>query len=213
MDRDDLPRLIETPEDLDRAMSWLIATEPRFGSVYETTGPLPLRRKPEGFAQLLSAIVSQQVSTASAAAIWARIDGAGMVFENKVAGASDEDLRALGLSRPKVRYVKALAAAGIDYAALRDAEDADVMARLTAVSGIGPWTAEIYLLSSLGRADVFPHADIALQEAARVMLDLPDRPDAKAMAEIASAWSPVRAVAARALWAYYRHIKGREGIR
>ena len=213
MDRDDLPRLIETPEDLDRAMGWLITAEPRFGPVYEVTGPLPLRRKPEGFAQLLSAIVSQQVSTASASAIWARVEGAGMADQDRVMASSDDDLRALGLSRPKVRYVKALAAAGIDYAALRDTEDADVMARVTAVLGIGPWTAEIYLLSSLGRADVFPHADIALQEAARVMLGLPDRPDAKAMAEIARAWSPVRAVAARALWAYYRHIKGQEGIR
>ena len=93
MDRDNLPRLIETPEDLDRAMGWLITAEPRFGPVYEATGHLPLRRKPEGFAQLLSAIVSQQVSTASAAAIWARVEGAGMADRDQVLGATDDDRR------------------------------------------------------------------------------------------------------------------------
>jgi len=213
VDPEDLPKLIETPDDLDRAMRWLIGVEPRFGPLYEETGPLPLRRKPEGFTELLSAIVSQQVSTASAAAIWARVEAAGLIREDTVRRASAEDLQACGLSRPKVRYAHALAAAQLDYGNLATLPDDVVTQRLTSVPGIGPWTAQIYLLSSLGRADVFPDADIALQEAAREMLGLPLRPKANEMAQSALAWSPVRSVAARALWAYYRCIKGREGIR
>jgi DNA-3-methyladenine glycosylase II len=119
----------------------------------------------------------------------------------------------VGLSRPKMRYARALAGAGIDYAALGAMPDADVVRTLVAVPGIGVWTAEIYAMFSLGRADVFAPGDLALQEAARILFDLPDRPSERQLRAMAQDWSPWRAVAARALWAYYRVARGREGIR
>lgn len=175
--------------------------------------PLPLRLKPDGFAQLLSAIVSQQVSVASANAIWGRLRDAGMTDPATVAATSPDDLRALGLSRQKARYAHALAAAGIDYDALRDAPTDAVTKTLTAVPGIGIWTAEIYAMFSLGRADVFAPGDLALQEAAKLIFDLPERPKERALRDMAQDWSPWRSVAARIMWAYYGQSKQREGIR
>ena len=206
-------RIIETPDCVTEGAEWLANTCPRMAYVMEQTGPLPLRRKPDGFAQLLSAIVSQQVSVASANAIWARMQQAKLTGPRKIMWATDEDLRAVGLSRQKVRYARALAEARIDYKALRDAPDADVITTLIQVPGIGVWTAEIYAMFSLGRADVIAPGDLALQEAARVLYDLPQRPTNKELREMAEAWSPWRSVAARVLWAYYRVAKKREGIR
>ncbi|MCR8828060.1 DNA-3-methyladenine glycosylase family protein [Pseudosulfitobacter koreensis] len=205
-------RIIETDADVAEGAAWLAASDPRIAQALAQTGPLPLRRRADGFAQLLSAIVSQQVSTASAAAIWARMEDAGLTRETAVLAAGDDGLRAVGLSRQKIAYAQALAAADIDYAALREAPDAQVIATLIAVKGIGVWTAEIYAMFSLGRADVFAPGDLALQEAARVLYDLPQRPTPKALRIMAEAWSPWRSVAARCLFAYYRIAKGREGI-
>lgn len=206
-------RIIETEADIAEGMAWLAARDPRFGVAHDLTGPLPLRRKPEGFAELLGAIVSQQVSVASARAIWGRVESAGLITPAAIRAASDDDLRACGLSRPKLRYARALAEAGIDFDALRHLPDAEVITRLTAVPGIGAWTAEIYAMFSLGRADVFAHADLALQEGARALLGLESRPNERAMRVLAAEWTPWRAVAARLLWAYYRVAKQREGIR
>lgn len=206
-------RIITGPECVAEGAAWLAALDPRFAHALELTQPLPLRLKPEGFAELLSAIVSQQVSVASANAIWGRMVDAGLTTPKAVEAATDEDLRAVGLSMQKMRYSRALAAAGIDFDALRSAPTDEVMKTLTAVTGIGVWTAEIYAMFSLGRADVFAHGDLALQESAKVLFDLPERPKEKAMREIAAAWSPWRSVAARLLWAYYRVAKEREGIR
>lgn len=205
-------RIIETPDCVAEGADWLAAREPRFAHALTLTGPLPLRRKPDGFAELLSAIVSQQVSVASARAIWGRMEAAGLTTPAALADTADDDLRAAGLSRQKMRYARALAGAGIDYAALRDAPTGEVVARLVEVPGIGVWTAEIYAMFSLGRADVFAPGDLALQEAARRLFDLPDRPRDRALRQMAEAWSPWRSVAARLLWAYYRVEKDREGI-
>lgn len=188
-------------------------TCPRLAHAYALTGPLPLRRRPDGFAELLSAIVSQQVSVASANAIWARMQAANLTAPAPILAAGEDGLRAAGLSRQKIRYAQELARAGIDFDALRTASSGDVIKTLTQVPGIGTWTAEIYAMFSLGHADVFAHGDLALQEAARILYDLPDRPKERAMREIAAAWSPWRSVAARLLWAYYRTQKQREGIR
>ena len=206
-------RIIETPDCVAEGAAWLARAEPRFAHVLERTGPLPLRRRTDGFAELLSAIVSQQVSVASASAIWSRMQDAQLTDPQRVAQASDDDLRAAGLSRQKIRYARALTGAGIDFEGLRTAPDEQVIAVLTQVPGIGRRTAEVYAMFSLGRADVFAPADLALQEAARLLFDLPERPKEKALRQMAEAWSPWRAVAARALWAYYRVAKDREGIR
>lgn len=191
---------------------WLGAQDGRFAAALAQTGPLPLRLKPEGFSQLLNAIIGQQVSVASANAIWARMERLDLTCQDRVAAATDDDLRAAGLSQQKMRYARALACAVIEYDALRELPSDRVIKTLTKVTGIGQWTAEIYAMFSLGRADVFAHGDLALQEAARVLLDLPERPKEREMREIAAAWTPWRSVAARTLWAYYRIIKNREGI-
>jgi DNA-3-methyladenine glycosylase II len=187
--------------------------DPRFATALKQTGPLPLRLKADGFAELLSAIISQQVSVASANAIWTRLQEAGLDDEARVRAASEDDLRACGLSKQKIRYAHELAKARIDYIALRGTGSKDVIKTLTAVPGIGPWTAEIYAMFSLGHADVFPPGDLALQEAAKVLFDLPERPKEKAFREMALDWSPWQSVAARLLWSYYKVIKTRDGVR
>ena len=206
-------RIIATLDCVAEGAAWLARSEPRFQQALALTGPLPLRRQGDGFAALLDAIVGQQVSVASARAIWARLERAGLTGQAAMAAASDEVLRAAGLSRQKARYGRALAQAGIDFDGLRDLRDGDVVATLVAVPGIGAWTAEIYAMFALGRVDVFAPGDLALQEAARVLFDLPARPKEREFRVMAAAWSPWRSVAARALWAYYRVIKSREGIR
>ncbi len=205
-------RLIRDAGCIAEGAAWLGAREPVFAAALEWTGPLPLRLRDDGFAALQNAIVSQQVSVASAAAIQRKLDAAGLIGAASVASASDEDLRACGLSRQKMRYMRALAAAQIDYAALRMAPEDEVIAVLTEVPGVGRWTAEIYAMFSLARADTFAPGDLALQEAARMLFGLTDRPNEKALREMALAWSPWRAVAARLLWAYFRVQKEREGI-
>ncbi|MFD1194293.1 DNA-3-methyladenine glycosylase family protein [Seohaeicola saemankumensis] len=205
-------RIIRTDACVAEGVGWLCRADPRMARAYEATGPLPLRRRPDGFAQLFSAIVSQQVSVASARAIWGRLEGAGLTTPEAVAAQSDDALRALGLSRQKAAYARALAEAAIDYDALRHAPTDDVIRTLVAVKGIGIWTAEIYAMFSLGRADVFAPGDLALQEGARMLYDLPDRPREAALRQMATRWSPWRSVAARMLWAYYHVQKQKEGI-
>ncbi|NEY89119.1 DNA-3-methyladenine glycosylase family protein [Tabrizicola oligotrophica] len=206
-------RIIETLDCVAEGAGWLAQAEPRFALALAEVGPLPLRRQPDGFTALLDAIVGQQVSIASADAIWRRMEAAGLVAQAAVAEASDEALRGAGLSRQKARYARALALSGIDFDGLRSLPDPQVVATLTAVPGIGSWTAEIYAMFALGRADVFAPGDLALQEAARLLFDLPERPKERALRSMAEAWSPWRSVAARILWAYYRLAKSREGIR
>ena len=206
-------RIITSDACVSEGAAWLCQQEPRFAVAMQNLPPLPLRRKPDGFAELLSAIVSQQVSVASATAIWGRLHGAGMVTPTAVAAATEDELKILGLSRQKVRYAQALAAAGIDFEGLRALSTLDVVKTLTAVPGVGIWTAEIYAMFSLGRADVFAPGDLALQEAAKLMFDLDTRPSERALRKMAEDWSPWRSVAARIMWAYYKHSKQREGIR
>ena len=217
-------RPIHTLADLDEAITQLALRDPGFVEhVLTVGGRPPLRRREPGFEGLAAIVVSQQVSTASAAAIFARLKAAlGSVeglppFEAEaVAAADDELLRRVGLSSPKIRTLRAMAAAvlggalTIDALAAMPAEEA--AARLVAVKGIGPWTAEVFLLFCLGHADAWPAGDIALQEAARVAFGLEIRPDAAALTRLAERWRPHRAVAARLLWSYYRVVKRREGI-
>lgn len=205
-------RIVHSASDVEEGAEWLARSCPRMAHALALTGLPPLRRRADGFDALLQAIVSQQVSVASAAAIWDRMVQAALTAPDRITAASPEDMRALGLSRQKIRYAQALAAADIDYVALRDLPDRDVITKLTVVPGIGQWTAEIYAMFSLGRADVFAPGDLALQEAVRHLYRLDGRPTASALRDRATVWSPWRSVAARLLFAYYRCIKEREGI-
>ena len=205
-------RIIHSLDCVAEGAAWLAAREPRFAEALPLCVPLPLRRETDGFGALLRAIVGQQVSVASARAIWGRLKALGLTDAGAMAAASDEDLRAAGLSRQKARYGRALAQAGIDFNVLRGVPDADVVTALVAVPGIGVWTAEIYAMFALGRADVFAPGDLALQEAARILFGLEARPSEKALRAMSEDWSPWRSVAARILWAYYRVAKDREGV-
>ena len=204
--------IIRTDADVAKGAAWLAAREPCFKHALTLTGPLPLRLRDDGFAPLLSAIVSQQISVAAARGVWARLEAAGAIEAERIMALDVEALRALGLSRQKARYAKALAEGRLDFAALRRQRAATVVRELTAIKGIGTWTAEIYAMFSLGRADVFAAGDLALQESAKVLFGLDARPKDKELRQMAEAWAPWRAVAARLLWAYYRVIKDREGI-
>ena len=203
-------RRIETEADIAEGAAALARLDPAFAPL--TALRPPLRRRPAGFATLLQAIVGQQVSTASARAIWARVEEAGLTEAAPVRAAGKDGLRALGFSRPKIRYALAFAESGLDFDALAHLDDEAVIAQLTALKGIGRWTAEIYALTALGRSDVFPAGDLALQEAARILYHQQDRPDERRLRQMAGAWSPWRAVAARLLWELYAQEKRREGI-
>ena len=206
-------RIIETEADVAEGAAWLAAREPRFAEALALTGPLPLRRRADGFEALLGAIVSQQLSVASARAVWDRLAAFGATTHaERIHAASDAELRACGLSRQKVAYARALADSGVDYASLRAMPDADVIAELVRIKGIGVWTAEIYAMFSLGRADVFAPGDLALQVAAQQLFGLDARPKEPALRAMSLAWSPWRAVAARLLWGYYKAANQREGV-
>jgi DNA-3-methyladenine glycosylase II len=208
--------LITTESDLDRAIEGLVTADPRFSALIATAGRPPLRRRPHGFPGLAATIVSQQLSVASEGAIWGRLAAAFDPFEPAaIIRARGAKLGKLGLSGPKIKSLKEIARAidsgGLAITTLGELAAEDAHAALTAVHGIGPWTADIYLLSCLGHADAWPAGDLALQEAARVAFGLKTRPTTKEMIPLAESWRPWRAVAARVLWTYYRTIKRREG--
>jgi len=180
-------------------------------------GPPPLRRREPGFAGLAAIIVSQQVSVASASAIFSRLETRLAPLEAvRIAAATEEELRGCGLSTRKIRALRALsetvATGELDLAGLAALDAEEAHERLVAVKGVGPWTADIFLLFCLGHPDAFPAGDLALQEAAKLALGLKARPDAARLERIAERWRPWRGVAARMLWAYYRGVKKRSGV-
>ena len=206
-------RVIISQECISEGLATLTKLEPKFNQAINTVEEIPLRRSSEGFERLLSTIVSQQLSVAAADAIWNKLELAGLNKIQKIRKVSDEELRDVGLSKQKIKYVRSLANAKINYRSLRTMPTSQVVSELTQVSGIGNWTAEIYAMFSLGRADVFAPGDLALQEAARSLFNLQERPSEKELRSMAKDWSPWQAVAARLLWSYYNHQKKREGIR
>jgi DNA-3-methyladenine glycosylase II len=207
---------IHTEADLDAAIAGLIAVDPRWRNALAAAGRPRLRRRPDGFAGLASIVVSQQLSTASANAIWSRLEAAFDPLDHRaVMAARSAKLGRLGLSAAKIRCLKAIARAiargELDLAALADLPADEAHQRLTAIHGIGPWTADVYLLFCLGHADAWPAGDLALQEAARLFLALKARPSRQDMGPLAERWRPWRGAAACMLWTYYRAAKGREG--
>jgi DNA-3-methyladenine glycosylase II len=200
---------IHTEADLDAALTALGKADPRFVPLIAAAGRPPLRRRSDGFAGLAAIIVAQQLSTASADAIWKRLAAAFDPLDpDAILRARPARLARIGLSAAKIRALKEIARAvkrgNLALAALGELAAEDAHAALTAVHGIGPWTADIYLLSCLGHADAWPVGDLALQEAAKVAFALPARPTAKEMLTLAESWRPWRAIAARVFWTYYR---------
>lgn len=203
---------LATQDDLARALDVLAAQDTRLQPLLALTGMPALRRREAGFAGLASAICGQQLSTKAAAAIWARVSAALDPLDHHAIRRTRTDrLGRLGLSAAKIKTLKAIAseiAAGrLDLAALTEMPADDAHAALTALHGIGPWTADVYLLFCLGHGDAWPAGDLALQEAIRVAFNLASRPTAKAMAGLGDAWRPWRGAAAHLFWAYYRVVK------
>jgi DNA-3-methyladenine glycosylase II len=208
---------IHTDKDLTAGMAELVAQDPRLAPVLEKSGMPGIRRREGGFAGLCAIVCGQQLSTASAAAIRDRLFKAFDPFHHDtVRLARSTKLAGLGLSRPKIKSIKAIGHAiakghiDLDAVAKMDADAAH--AALVALHGIGPWTADIYLLFCLGNADAWPAGDLAIQEAMRIAFNLKKRPDAKQMMKLAEPWRPWRGVAAHLLWAYYHAVKRREGV-
>lgn len=206
-------RIIETEDCIAEGLDYLAEIEPRFADAREIVERVPLRRRKDGFETLLDAIVSQQLSVAAADTIWKRMRKAKLTGPRQILRASEDELRACGLSRPKARYARELAASGIRFSSLRGLPDHEVLEVLTAVKGVGVWTAEIYLMFALGRANAFAAGDLALQEGARMLFDLDERPKERELRGMAEPWAPWRSVAARLLWSYYAAAKTREGVR
>lgn len=203
---------LETQEELKAHIHALIEIEPRFAPVYEQVGVPSLRRNEGGFAALLRAIVGQQLSVAAASSIWQRLVDADLITPKTLIQADDEDLRAQGLSRQKIRYVRSLVDHDIDYQALTTMSNGEVIDTLTAVTGIGRWTAEMYLLFSLGRADILAVDDLAIRVAAMALLELPERPTPKQLKVATQSWSPYLSAASLLLWAYYGWLKDKEAM-
>jgi DNA-3-methyladenine glycosylase II len=193
---------ISTDADIAAGLAALLEADPRLVAVAAEAGPLPLRRRPGGFSGLASIVVSQQLSTASAGAIWGRLVAAYDPFTpERLIRARATRLASLGLSAPKIRALKEIAKAitggRLDCESLPDLPADAAHAALCAVHGIGPWSADIYLLFCLGHPDAWPAGDLALQEAARLAFALPARPSPKETIVLAEAWRPWRGIAAR----------------
>jgi len=195
----------------------LVRADPDLARIERAAGPLPWRTRPVGFPGLLQAIVAQQISNQAAAAIWGRVRALpGALEPEGVLTLTDDTLRAAGLSRPKVAHTRSLAEAFLDgrlaTETLARMPDDEAIATIATVRGLGPWTAEIYLLFALGRPDVFPAADLALAAAAAEIKQLPARPRPKEFRALAEQWRPWRALAARLLWHHWRHLTGRPAM-
>jgi len=212
-----MTNFLHSQADLDAGLAQLILADPRLKPIADKAGAFALRRREAGFAGLCAIVCGQQLSTASAAAIRARLFAAFDPFHHDaLRKARSDKLKRLGLSAPKIKSIREIARAvangRIDLNALGHMDADDAHARLTALHGIGPWSADIYLLFCLGHSDAFPAGDLAVQEAARIAFALRKRPDAKALCKMAEVWRPWRGVAAHLLWAYYHVVKRREGI-
>lgn len=208
---------IRKESDVARAVARLLEIDSSLIDVLAQVEEVPLRLRAPGYEGLASIIVAQQVSVASARAIWGRVADLVVPMTSAQLLSTDVDeLRACGLSRTKfetlTRVAQVEADGEIDYFALADLSEPEARAALCALKGIGPWTAEIFLMFCAGHSDIFPCGDLALQKAVGHALQLADKPSEKELGEITARWAPHRATAARLFWAYFAAMKNREGI-
>jgi DNA-3-methyladenine glycosylase II len=208
---------LNSQSDLEEAIDTLVQQDKRLKPIFEVTGMPALRQREPGFAGLAHIVCGQQLSTASASAIWGRISTAFDPFDHHaIRKARADRLGRLGLSAAKIKTLKLLARElaeerlNLDVLANEDADTAHNT--LTSHHGIGPWTADVYLLFCLGHGDAWPAGDLAVQEAVKIGLGLKTRPTAKQMAPLAEPWRPLRGAAAHLWWSYYRVLKKREGV-
>lgn len=208
---------IDTDGDIKVGLAALSGICPVLKDVIAQTADVPLRRTESGFASLASIIISQQVSKQSAAAIYGRMEEyIAPLTAKRYLELGEEAWIEIGLSRPKQRTFLALCETiergDIVLDELSAMTAADAMEKLVAIKGIGPWTAEVYLLFAVGHRDIFPAGDLALQQAAADAYGLEQRPSDKKLRAMAESWAPWRGVAARLLWAFYAVKKGRAAM-
>jgi DNA-3-methyladenine glycosylase II len=217
MTRPDPPGFPHPPPKARAALALLVARDPDLAGIEAAAGPLPWRRRNDGFPGLLQVIMGQQISNQAAGAIWRRLALLpGALEPAGLLALDDAVLRGAGLSRPKIAHARALAEAfadgRLDAAFLAGLDDAAAVAAIAAVRGMGPWTAEVYLLFALERPDVFPAGDVALAASVADLKRLPVRPGPVALRAMAAQWQPWRALAARLLWHHWRHVTGRPAM-
>lgn len=205
--------LIQSDADIQMGLEALAQSDGSLLPVIERAGSVPLRRSQGGFSGLAEIVVSQQVSKAAADAIWRRVvERFGTLDHDMIIGSSDDELKSCGLSYPKIRTMRAAAEAvdqgSLCFRTLEGLSGEAAMEMMTAIKGIGPWTAEVYLLFCLGHRDIFPAGDVALQAAVAEAYSLSERPSQKDLYKRAERWSPWRGVAARLFWAYYASLRG-----
>jgi len=210
-------RIIRAHEDIASGLEGLVMLDARLKAVIAKAGPVPLRRAAPGYRGIANIIVSQMVSKASAEAIWRRLeDMLGTIAAPAVVAMTDEDCRFSGLSRAKAetlkRVAEAVIAGELDLEAICAVDGAVAIRELTAIKGVGRWTAEVYLLFCAGHPDVFPVGDVALQNAVGHALLLEAKPSARDLDMLTQVWAPWRSVAARLFWAYYAREMRRDGL-
>lgn len=208
---------LDTAEALTIHLERLMARDARLLVVRERAGPFEVRKNPAGFAGMARVICGQQLSVASARAIWGRLENLeGALDPTSYLGLEETAVRAVGLSAGKYRSIRAVAeaiiAGALDFKSIDQLPAGEAIGALTAIKGVGPWTAEIYLMFCAGHPDIFPAGDLALQKAVGHALGLEGRPSVKTLAEISQAWSPHRAAAALLFWRYFAAIRQKDGI-
>ena len=203
-----------TEQSLPVVVKSLADSDSTIAALHIRYGMPPLWKRDEGFPTFIHLILEQQVSLASALAAFKKLkDAIGEVTPVKFLRLSDDELKAVGFSRQKTGYGRHVAQAilngTLNVDELRTLSDDDVRKRITSVKGLGPWTANIYLLMALGRPDVWPSSDLALQVALQEIMTLPERPTSETLDFISFRWKPFRAAAARMLWHYYLSTRKR----
>jgi DNA-3-methyladenine glycosylase II len=204
--------VLASDADIRRGVRALRRSCDVFRMMHDAVGDPPLRNGNPGFVGLAEIVVSQQLSAASADAIWARVEKAVRPFTAKtLLSVSDETLRGAGLSRPKIKTLRAVAEAvtsrKLKMASLSSMADDDVHRAMTAVWGVGPWTADIYLMFCTSRPDAWSSGDLALQIAVQRAFKLKEKPTPAELDAIAERWRPWRGVAARQLWKWYAEVR------
>jgi DNA-3-methyladenine glycosylase II len=208
---------LQTPEAVEEQLDKLVLLDPRLVAVRAFAGPVQPRVSPPGFPGIAKVITGQQLSVTSAAAIWARFEQLpGALDPQTYLTLSEDAVRATGLSGGKFRTVRAIAeamvAGELDFDHLETLPAAEAVQYLVAHKGIGPWTAEVYLMFCAGHPDVFPAGDLALLKAVQHGLGLDARPSIKEMVTMATAWAPHSSAAALLFWRYFAVMRDQEGI-
>ena len=199
--------IITSSEDIYLGASKLFNIEAKFLDAVSVCDLPKFRVAETGFEGLFKIIVSQQISTAAASSIWKRLTDNQLNQARTILKEDDDNLRRLGLSRTKIAYVKGLASAEINYGSFLKKSDTEIINELVAVKGIGLWSAQIYLMFSLRRSDIFAPGDLALREGTRILFDMTKRPSFSELDFLSKRWTPFRTIAAMIIWKYYNFIK------